>query len=204
MKALQRVWLGLMILALSPAALAFSMERFVEGTHYEVLADLPREENKVVEFFSFGCPHCFHLEPAVEAWLHNSKPDAVTFERVPATWNSNFETLGKLYYVIEELGVADKAMPAVFAYIHEQNETISGREDAKALLTTLGVSPEAFAAAWSDEQVTSHTLQAGRVFARYKIRGVPAFVVNGRYKTSVRDAGGEQALFEVINFLLQK
>ncbi|MEE2733456.1 MAG: thiol:disulfide interchange protein DsbA/DsbL [Pseudomonadota bacterium] len=182
---------------------AFSLERYVEGVHYQKVPNTQHQPNTVMEFFSFGCPHCYHVEPLVEKWLE-SKPEAVQFSRVPATWNAKFRDLGRLYYVIEKLDLVDQAMPVVFDYLHGQNKTVDGPKGAYDALQGLGVSEAAINAAWTDNTVETKTNTAGKIYGQYQIRGVPAFMVNGHYTTTVKMAGSEEELFEVVNFLLGK
>ncbi|HAG96211.1 MAG TPA: hypothetical protein DCL78_18965, partial [Gammaproteobacteria bacterium] len=89
-------------------------------------------------------------------------------------------------------------------YLHKQNQVIDGRASAWAALSGLEVKEADFAKAWEDEQVETKANTAGRIYGQYQIRGVPAMVVNGQYKTSVKMAGSQNELFEVINFLLTK
>lgn len=203
MKTITQSMFVIVLAMVCSSAWAFSLERYVEGVHYEKVAAAEPSPNTVIEFFSFGCPHCHHLEPLVEKWL-TTKPEAVQFTRVPATWNARFRVLGKLYYVIEALGIEDKAVPAVFDYLHTQNKVIDGRASAWSALSGLGVKEADFAKAWEDDQVETKTNTAGKTFGQYQIRGVPAIVVNGQYKTSVKMAGSQEEVFAVINFLLTK
>ena len=182
---------------------AFSMERYVEGVHYQKVENTQYKPNTVVEFFSFGCPHCYHLEPVVEKWLE-TKPQNVEFSRVPATWNARFRVLGTLYYVIEKLELENKAMPVVFDYLHAQKKNVTDAKSAHDVLGPLGVSEDAVNAAWNDSAVETSTNAAGKMFADYQIRGVPAFMVNGQYTTTVKQAGSEQELFDIVNYLLTK
>ena len=41
---------------------------------------------EVIEFFWYGCPHCYSLEPFVNSWA-KSVPKDVVFKRVPAVPN---------------------------------------------------------------------------------------------------------------------
>lgn len=203
MKIMKQGLLVVLLGLISSVGWAFSLERYVEGTHYTRMEGADYQPKTVIEFFSFGCPHCFHLEPLMVAWL-GTKPADVAFSRVPATWNAKFLTLGRLYYVIEALGIEQKAMPAAFEAIHTHGKDIKTRQDAQALLATLGVSEADFSKAWDDKGVTAKLDASSRQFAAYQIRGVPAIVVNGQYQTSVSMAGSQEELIEVINFLLSK
>ncbi|MBA54892.1 MAG: hypothetical protein CMK89_10610 [Pseudomonadales bacterium] len=203
MKVIKQSIVVIMMSLVCTSGWAFSLERYVEGVHYQKVDNTKHTPNTVVEFFSFGCPHCYHLEPKVEKWLQ-TKPEAVQFSRVPATWNASFRKLGKLYYVIEKLGLQDKAMPLVFDYVHGQKKTVDGPKSAFEALSSLEVTEAAVTEAWNDTEVETKTNTAGRTFSQYQLRGVPAFMVNGQYTTSVKMAGSEEELFEVVNFLLGK
>lgn len=203
MKLFMRVLVAVVTLSGSAAVLAFGVERFVENVHYSRVPNGAAKPGTVVEFFSFGCPHCAHLEPAVEKWLEK-KPESATFARVPATWNPNFQHLARLYYTLEKLGLADKNMQKVFDHLHKDKKSLSTEQDVMAFLTGMGVAKDQAETAWNAPDVSDKLREAHQKLGQYRITGVPAFVVNGQYSTSVNMAGSEQELFEVINFLLMK
>ena len=203
MKTIMYGFVALVMGLMNSAALALSMERYVEGVHYVKVDGAQHMPDSVVEFFSFGCPHCYHLETDLEHWL-SSKPGAVQFSRVPATWNSKFRQLAQAYYVIAALGLEEKAVPKVFHHIHKDKQTLSSASDLANLLQDLNVDPDQVEELWNSEAVATNLARAGQTFTKYQLRGVPAVVVNGQYKTTVRMAGSSAELFEVVNFLLGK
>jgi thiol:disulfide interchange protein DsbA len=203
MKQIKYGVVALVLAMMGSGAWAFSMERYVEGVHYVKVEGAEYAANSVAEFFSFGCPHCNHLEPFVETWLAD-KPDAVNFTRVPATWNANYLQLARAYYVVESLGVEAKAVPLLFSHIHDKKQSLATAEDLAAVLKQLDVKPEQVTELWDSEDVSARIAEAGKMFATYQLRGVPAIVVNGQYKTSAKMAGSGTELFEVVNFLLTK
>ena len=93
----------------------------VEGTNYMRLkSPQPVETGKnieVIEFFSYGCPHCGELEPHLQTWL-KSKPADVTFRRVPVMFQPRWENLARVYYTLDALGEESKLSPEVFAAIY--------------------------------------------------------------------------------------
>ena len=192
------------VLAMSASSVfAFSLERYSEGVHYTKVAEAGTKPNTVVEFFSYGCPHCNHLEPEVEAWLAN-KPDQVAFSRVPATWNASFQTLAQLYFTLEKMGELERVHKPAFDYLHKDHKPIGSMKEALIFAKEQKLDEAAFTAAWNDTSVKSKMHESGKLFTKYKVRGVPAMVVNGQYSTSVSMAGGEKELFDVVNFLLKK
>ncbi len=99
----------------------FTVERFVENTHYRVIPGSKATATpEVVEFFSYGCPHCRHVEPDFEKWLA-TKPENVKVVRIPAGWNQRFEVLARFYLALDEMGGAERYNEAIFKAIHEES-----------------------------------------------------------------------------------
>ena len=74
---------------------------------------------EVMEFFWYGCPHCYNLQPALEAWLKR-KPADVEFRRIPAVFQDSWVPLTRAYYTIEAMGLVDKLHQEVFTALHKQ------------------------------------------------------------------------------------
>ncbi len=96
----------------------------VEGTHYTKLAQpvavsVPAGKIEVVEFFSYGCPHCFALEPTLEAWAKRL-PNDVVFKRVPVGFNALYENYQKIYYALEAMGQLEHMHRKVFDAIQDR------------------------------------------------------------------------------------
>ena len=182
-------------------------ERCIAGTHYEIVCDAkaPKPDKpSVVEFFSYGCPHCEHLEPHLLKWIEKNQ-DRVTFSRVPAQWNAYFRTLAKLYLVLDKMGVAEQKSAKVFEYIHKKHKPLRKESEVLAFAEKeLGIDAAAFKLAWESDDVKSQLNKAGKALRVFKISGVPALVVNDRYQVSVKLAGSEEAVFDVVDFLLTK
>lgn len=203
MKQFVRVLVVLVAMLGSAASYAFGMERFVEGVHYSRIGQADPQPGSVLEFFSFGCPHCARLEPALEKWLA-SKPAKAEFSRIPVTWNPHFAFLAQLYFTADALGLKGDAMQTVFDHIHKHKKPLENEQDAAALFASLGVDAARFQTAWNAPDMVGRMNDAQEKMLRFQVRGVPAFVVGGQYMTSVAMAGSEAELFEVIEFLLSR
>lgn len=180
----------------------FSVERFVENTHYKrIPAATATAQPEVIEFFSYGCPHCRAIEPDFEKWLA-TQPATVKVVRVPAVWNQRFEALGRFYYTLEALGVAEKHNTQVFKAIHEENKALFTRDAQVGYVSELGLDAKIFAEVYDSKKIDTKMEEAKELFVRYRLSGVPGFVVNGVYFTDVTMGGHGQDLFDVINFLL--
>ncbi|MGH8371223.1 MAG: thiol:disulfide interchange protein DsbA/DsbL, partial [Gammaproteobacteria bacterium] len=138
---------------------------------------------EVIEFFWYGCPHCYALEDYVDTWLR-SKPDNVVFRRIPAALNPAWDIDARAYFAAEELGLADKAHPAIFHAIHVDHLQLDS-EDAfrKFFVQQFGITAKQFNDAWNSLNVDTKLVQAKVLAQRYGILDVPTLVVNGKWLT---------------------
>ena len=137
----------------------------------------------VIEFFWYGCIHCYNLEPALEGWLKKLPPDA-QFRRVPAVFNPRWEHDARIFYAFDALGLLDKLHRPFFDAIHQDRLRT---DDPKALgqwLQKQGIDAQKFAEVMKSFSVHSKTQRAKLMTAGYKIDGTPAIAVDGRYTVS--------------------
>ncbi len=161
-----------------------------------------KDKIEVVELFWYGCPHCFTLEPYVERWLKR-KPDNVKFVRMPGMFRPSWEIHGRAYYTAEVLGVVDKVHKPMFEAIHEQKRSLSDEASIMALFKDNGVSEKDFKRAFRSFAVETRLRRAKDMGNRYGARGVPALIVNGKYRTGATQSGGNAKVFKVVNELIE-
>jgi thiol:disulfide interchange protein DsbA len=203
MKSVTTLLLALFIVVLLPgSALA---KDYQEGKEYLLLS--PQQPTstgdkiEVVELFWYGCPHCYELEPQVQAWLKN-KPADVELVRMPAVLGQRWELLAQAYYTAELLGITDKIHPALFEAIHDKHMKIDDEAALQAFFVDQGVSAEDFKKTFNSFAVAVKMNNSRQMTRRYKITGVPTIIVNGKYSTGAKLAGSNQALFEVVDYLV--
>ncbi len=188
--------------------------KFEEGTHYtRFVPSQPTmggpDKVEVAEFFWFGCPHCFDLEPFMTRWQQDI-PAGVRVVRVPVAWNRAAALHAKMYYTAEALvnsGVikdADEWRTAAFEEFHQRGNRLLSESAMKRLFARFGVSDADFEGAWNSFDVDRKLRLAQDLSTRYTIDSVPAIVVNGKYKTGAGLAGGNAALFDVIDELIAR
>jgi len=186
------------------APLAFGAMK--EGVNYERLsAPQPTESAdkiEVRELFWYACPHCYQLEPELHAWLKN-KPADVEFVRMPAILGANWELLARAYYTAEILEVVDKVHGPIFERLHKDRKRIRTPDDVKAIFVKQGVTDADFDNAFKSFAVVTKTNRAKRTREMYGIKGVPALIINGKYRTSATMAGGNRQMFEVVDYLIE-
>lgn len=174
---------------------------------YEVISPAQPVQNpdkiEVIEFFWYGCPHCYSLEPAMQAWL-KTKPANVEFIRQPAVFSDVWGKHAKAYYVAEALDVVEKVHADFFDAIQNKKQKLVTEDELAKFFAAHGVKDEDFRAAYSSFLVDSKMRQAEAVAGRYGITGVPALIVNGKYKITASTAKSQENMINVTNQLIQQ
>jgi thiol:disulfide interchange protein DsbA len=178
----------------APEAVGYELITPVQPTH-----DVNKVE--VIEFFWYGCPHCYDFEPTLDKWV-KSLPKNVEFIRQPAVFSAEWGKHAKAYYVAEALGVVDKIHADFFDAIQVKKEHLETEEQLAKFFAAHGVSEADFKATFNSFLVDTKVRQAGTLAARYGITGVPAIIINGKYKTSGPLAGSHEKMIEVMNRLI--
>lgn len=178
-----------------------------ESTGYEVLspAQPTRDPAKVevIEFFWYGCPHCYALEPYMEKWLKN-KPANVDFIRQPAIFNDLWGKHAKAYFTAEVLGVVDKIHHDFFEVVQSKKQKLDTEDQLAKFFAEHGVKEEDFHTAYNSFAVDAKMRQATPMTGRYGVTGVPAIIINGKYKTNGPLAGSQEKIMEVMNKLIKQ
>lgn len=182
-------------------------ETYVEGKNYDVIVPAVRTANpdkiEVVEFFWYGCAHCYNFEPVVGQWK-KSLPDDVEFHGSPAVWNKPMELHARAFYAAQALGVLDKMNTIIFQAMNVDGNKLPNEAAVQALFTANGVSAEDFTKAFNSFGVSSQVKQASARARAAKITGTPALMVNGKYHVSANKAGGQAGMLKVADFLIEK
>ena len=197
--------IGMMLLA--PLALAQTVEPYSPGKGYELI-DPPQPTStgskvEVIEVFSYGCIHCAHFQPNVEAWKKKMPPNVV-FSLLPGSINPYFALMSRVYYTAEALGVAEASHAAMFKAIFDEKRKMETVEQIADFYKPYGVKPEDFIAASSSFAVNTKLKRGDEMVKRYGVDGTPTFIVNGKYRVGPRSANGYEKIFDVVNFLIAK
>ena len=158
---------------------------------------------EVVELFWYGCPHCYHLEPVVQEWL-KTKPDYVEYVRVPAIFRDDWMILARAWYLIDTLELGDRVHMNLFKALHVKKLNMNNLGLLRSFFANEGVSAEQFDKVFNSFSIDSMVRNAAKLTRDYQITGVPAFIVNGRYMTSVSLTGSHEALIAEVGALAAK
>lgn len=197
------------LLALLAAPLSFAADNKApdEGIEYQLVTS-PQPTNttgkvEVVEFFWYGCGHCFMFEPHISGWL-KKKPENVEFIRIPAALNPGWEIHARAYYTAEVLDALNKIHEPLFNAIHVEKRKLNDETALAAFFAEHGVPEADFRKTFHSFAVETKLRRAMSLAQRYGISGVPTIIVNGKYRTDAGMTGSYENLLQVMNYLIQK
>jgi protein dithiol oxidoreductase (disulfide-forming) len=181
------------------------------STGYEEISPAQPTANpakiEVIEFFWYGCPHCYTFEPTLAKWL-KSKPENVEFIRIPAIFSEEWGKHAKAYFTAEALGVVDAVHGDLFDGVQqskqENKQELETEDQLAKFFAAHGVKEADFRETFNSFMVDSKMRQAPALAAKYGITGVPAVIVNGKYRTNGSLAGSQDKMIDVINALIKK
>jgi thiol:disulfide interchange protein DsbA len=160
----------------------------VEGQQYRQLPQplhttVPAGKIEVIEFFWYGCPHCFVFDPLLKQWLAQAPAD-VAFRRVHVGFGGLIRLHQRFFYALEALGAEAELHDRVFNAFQLEQANLNSDEALLALGTRLGLDAGKLRQAWNSFGVQSKCLQATRLSDDYGIDGVPALGIAGRFVTA--------------------
>lgn len=179
---------------------------FQEGVHYQTLAKpvvtSDPEKIEVVELFWYGCPHCDSLDPALKVWV-NRLPADVSFVRIPVVFGRSWEMHARMFWVAKNIGLLETIHEPLFNAIHREGQRLQRVDDVVAFFERFGADPAIVKRELGSFATESALRLADARTRGYGIRGVPAFVVDGRHVTGIAQAGGENQLFDLLDELIK-
>ena len=203
LRATGRLILPAFFMAFLPASA--QEKTFVEGGHYELLREAQPVQTgdkiEVVEMFWYQCPHCYRLEPFVTQWKQN-KPDNAEFVAIPAVLGPRWEFSARIFYALQALGLEEKLHAEVFNAIHAARRPLENFKQFSDWAAENGADRAEVKAAFNSFAVNTKINFAAEMTRRYGLTGVPAIIVDGRYRTSVALAGSREELLKVIDYLV--
>lgn len=179
------------------------------GAFRKVRREVPRStpgKIDVVEFFWYGCIHCYNFEPKVNAW-YKKLPSDVVFTKIPVAYQSqrvNFQGHQRLYYTLETMGKLDMAHSKVFEAMHKDKKQLANDEQIFDFAESIGLNREEFANIFKSFGVNAKCAQAKSIFEAYGADGVPTLGIDGKFFTSASLAGSEENAIRVAESLIRR
>ena len=163
--------------------------------------EAPAGKIEVIEFFWYNCPHCAAFEPRFESWK-KSAPADVAIRRVPVSFRDDFLPQQKLYYTLEALGKTDELHAKVFQAIHVERVQLAKDDQIVAWAVKQGLDKDKFVEAYNSFGVATNARRATQLQDAYKVGGVPALGIAGRYYVDGTLAGSMERAVQVTEYLL--
>ena len=179
----------------------------VEGKNYArlKLAQPVESGNKieVIEFFSYGCPHCSDLEPYLQNWL-KTLPADVQFRRVPVMFQDRWKGLAKIYYTLDAMGDEARLSPDVFRAIHADGQPLWDERAFLDWAAGKGLDRNKVAGVYTSFGIDSKMKRAMAQAQTYNVQSVPTVVVDGKFITASDRVGGHAAIPAALDVLIAK
>ncbi|MEX3605515.1 MAG: thiol:disulfide interchange protein DsbA/DsbL [Burkholderia sp.] len=195
-------------LSLATGIVAQSASAAPVAGNYEVMkspqpVSVPAGKVEVIEFFWYGCPHCYEFEPTLEAWV-KKQGDNIVFKRVPVAFRDDFLPHSGMYYTLNALGVTEKDTPAVFNAIHKQKNYLLTPQAQADFLATQGIKKQNYLATYNSFTVQGQVKQSGELVKTYDIQSVPTVVVQGKYKSGPSYTSSVEGTAPVLDWIVQQ
>lgn len=179
--------------------------QFYQGNHYRLAhAQYLQQANDgkihITEFFLYGCPHCYSLEPKIKHWLSQQKN--IVFERVPAIIGPTWVEMARFYYVAEYLGVLQTLHTQFFDEIHNSGKQYYSEIAIRTFFLKNGISEQDYLKAYNSAQVKQKTNRARILSVQYGLRGVPVIIMNNQWKVAPFYVKNQKQVFDVLDYLI--
>ncbi|PHS75112.1 MAG: disulfide bond formation protein DsbA [Porticoccus sp.] len=198
------VSVAMMVFAVSSAQ---AEDPYKAGVHYEVLAEAVATSNpakiEVAEVFWYGCSHCYTFEPVLNTWTQ-ALPDDVEFVRVPAIWHPTMRLHAKAYFTAKAMKVLDQIHEPVFEAMNLKKAKLKTEDEIADLFEANGIDRARFTKVFNSAGIDMAVDLAAKKQERYSTQGTPEMVVNGKYRISGRDNGGNEGMLKVASYLIQQ
>ena len=182
-------------------------EPFQQGKDYDVTTQAIPTDNpakiEVVELFWYGCPHCYHMEPVISAWVKKQGAD-VYFKRVPGLPRPDWAPMAKAYYAMETLGVLEKLHTPLFDAIHK-TRTLNPTDEAATIVWVTnqsGLDKAKVEDAFKSFSMNTKLNRAAQFFRATGATGVPSIIIDGKYITSSTMAGDNEKALKVADYII--
>jgi protein dithiol oxidoreductase (disulfide-forming) len=177
------------------------------GEEFDAVAQNITTDNpakiEVLEIFWYGCPHCYHMEPALNAWVKKLPADVV-FKRMPGLPNASWAPMARTFYAMEALGVLEKLHTPLFDAVHKSKTLNPADEKAAIAWVTQqsGLDKTKVELAFKSFSINANLNRAAQTFKASGATGVPSLVIDGKYITSSTMAGGNEQALKVADYII--
>ena len=197
--------LRLLLVLMMGSAFAQISQNVKEGEDYRVLASsqplFTKDKIEVIEFFWYGCPHCYDFQPELKSWLNRQNKDIV-YKKIPIAFREQFFPHSQIFYALESMGIGDTLTDRIMFAVHRENKRLLDESEILEWLSAQGVDRNKFLAAYRSSSVLAKAVAANQLGNSYRIDGIPTIAIQGKYITSPSIAGSKIKAINTMDFLV--
>ncbi len=161
------------------------------------------ERIEVIEFFYYGCPVCYEAQPHIARWLTRAGP-GVALLRVPAVFTESSESFARSFYALGAMNEIARLHWPLYDNHHFDGKQLNDERNIADWIAANGVERGRFTELWKSDAVKAQVASAKKALEGYGIKGVPSFVVDGKYVTSAKMAGSVRDMVGVVEYLVER
>lgn len=178
----------------------------VPGRDYQVLGS-PRpvttgQRVEVIEFFYYGCAVCYEAQPHVAKWLSRAGP-GIGILRVPAAFTESSESFARTFYTLGAMNQIARLHWPLYDNHHFDGKQLNEEKNVTEWVGGNGVDRARFTELWNSPAIKAQVDAAKKALDAYEVKGVPTFIIDGKYQTSARMAGGTREMMRVVEYLVE-
>jgi len=173
---------------------------------YVQISTEKQQESKsiiIYEFFWYGCPHCYNLEPTMERIEADLDKDT-KIVKLPVALRDSWIPHAKLYYALQQMGKIDEVHNLIFEEIHLEDNRLNTEQQMVDFLGKHGIDTNKFIEKYNSFGTEARIKKASNLAKKYQINSVPTIIVNGKYLTSGSYVSSYDELYSVINLLIER
>ena len=173
---------------------------------YVQISTEKQQESKsiiIYEFFWYGCPHCYNLEPTMERIEADLDKDT-KIVKLPVALRDSWIPHAKLYYALQQMGKIDEINNLIFEEIHLEDNRLNTEQQMVDFLGKHGIDTNKFIEKYNSFGTEARIKKASNLAKKYQINSVPTIIVNGKYLTSGSYVSSYDELYSVINLLIER
>ena len=185
--------------------LLLSTVTFANPKYVQISNQKQTEYDQIViyEFFWYGCPHCFNLEPTMNQIEADLDKDTVLI-KIPVSLRDTWQNHAKAYFALKQMNLDDDLHDKLFEEIHIKAQRLDTKDSLSQFVSNNGYNAKKFEELFDSFGTEIRMNKASRLARKYQINSVPTLVINGKYMTSGSYVSSYDELVDVVNLLVEK
>ena len=173
---------------------------------YVQISTEKQQESKdiiIYEFFWYGCPHCYNLEPTMDRIEADLEKDTKVV-KLPVALRDSWIPHAKLYYALKQMDKIDQVHNLIFEEIHLEDNRLNTEQQMIDFLGKHGIDTDKFIEKYNSFGTEARIKKASNLAKKYQIDSVPTIIINGKFLTSGSYVSSYDELYSVVNLLVER